>query len=87
MLRNALLPTVSVIATQTAYLIGGLVVIETLFHYEGVGSLIYVAAKKKDFPMLEAGVLMVGLVFTTATFAADLLYAFLNPRIRFGNRP
>ena len=85
-LRNALLPTISVIATQTAYLIGGLVVIETLFHYEGVGSLIFVAAKKKDFPMLEAGVLMVGVVFTVATFAADLLYAWLNPRIRFGGR-
>lgn len=85
-LRNALLPTISVIATQTAYLIGGLVVIETLFHYEGIGSLIYVAAKKKDFPMLEAGVLVVGVVFTLATLIADLLYATLNPRIRFGGR-
>ena len=85
-LRNALLPTISVIATQTAYLIGGLVVIETLFHYEGVGSLIFVAAKKKDFPMLEAGVLMVGIIFTVTTFAADLVYAWLNPRIRFGGR-
>ena len=63
-LRNALLPTISVIATQTAYLIGGLVVIETLFHYQGIGSLIFTAANKKDFPMLQAGVLTVGAIFT-----------------------
>ena len=81
-LRNALLPTISVIATQTAYLIGGLVVIETLFHYQGIGSLIYTAAAKKDFPMLQAGVLVVGIVFTVATLLADLIYTVLNPRIR-----
>jgi peptide/nickel transport system permease protein len=83
-LRNALLPTVSVIATQTAYLIGGLVVIETLFHYQGIGSLIFLAANKKDFPMLEAGVLVVGCVFAVASVMADLIYSWLNPRIRFG---
>ena len=84
-LRNALLPTISVVATQTAYLIGGLVVIETLFHYDGIGSLIFTAANKKDFPMLEAGVLVVGIVFSLASLAADLLFSFLNPRIRFGD--
>lgn len=81
-LRNALLPTISVIATQTAYLIGGLVIIETLFHYQGIGSLIFMAASKKDFPMLQAGVLTVGAIFTCASLCADLLYALLNPRIR-----
>ena len=84
-LRNALLPTISVIATQTIYLIGGLVVIETLFHYQGIGSLIFTAANKKDFPMLQAGVLTVGALFTVASLLADLLYALLNPRIRIGN--
>lgn len=85
-LRNALLPTISVIATQTVYLIGGLVVIEILFHYQGIGSLIYTAANKKDFPMLQAGVMAIGVLFTVATLLADLLYANLNPRIRFGQR-
>lgn len=85
-LRNALLPTISVIATQTAYLIGGLVVIETLFHYQGIGGLIFTAASKKDFPTLQAGVLTVGAVFILASLAADLLYALLNPRIRVGGR-
>ena len=83
-LRNALLPTIAVIATQTAYLIGGLVVIETLFHYQGIGSLIFTAANKKDFPMLEAGILVVGCVFALASLLADLLFSWLNPRIRFG---
>ena len=84
-LRNALLPTISVIATQTVYLIGGLVVIEILFHYHGIGSLIYTAAHKKDFPMLQAGVMVVGTFFAAATLLADILYASLNPRIRFGD--
>ena len=85
-LRNALLPTISVIATQTAYLIGGLVIIETLFHYQGIGGLIFTAASKKDFPTLQAGVLTVGAIFTLASLGADLLYALLNPRIRVGGR-
>jgi peptide/nickel transport system permease protein len=84
-LRNALLPTISVIATQTVYLIGGLVVIEILFRYQGIGSLIYTAANKKDFPMLQAGVMAVGILFALATMAADLLYAVFNPRIRYGD--
>ena len=83
-LRNALLPTISVISTQTAYLIGGLVVIETLFHYQGIGGLVFTAASKKDFPMLQAGVLTIGAIFILASLTADLLYALLNPRIRIG---
>lgn len=83
-LRNALLPTITVIATQTGYLIGGLVVVETLFRYQGIGALIFSAARAKDFPMLQAGVLTIGIVYTLATLAADLLYTLLNPRIRLG---
>lgn len=83
-LRNALLPTISVISTQTAYLIGGLVVIETLFHYQGIGGMVFTAASKKDFPMLQAGVLTIGAIFILASLTADLLYALLNPRIRIG---
>lgn len=81
-LRNALLPTITVIASQTGYLIGGLLVVETLFRYQGLGSLIYNAAKGKDFPMLEASVLIIGLTYAVATLLADLLYSWLNPLIR-----
>jgi peptide/nickel transport system permease protein len=83
-LRNSLLPTITVIATQTGYLIGGLVVVETLFNYQGIGSLIYHAATEKDFPMLEAGVLTVGVVYMVATVIADVLTTLLNPRLRTG---
>ena len=81
-LRNALLPTITVVASLLGYLAGGLVVIETLFHYRGIGALIYSAARTKDFPMLEAGVLTVGAVYAIASIVADLLSAALNPRLR-----
>ncbi len=83
-LRNALLPTVTVVVTQAGYLMGGLVVIETLFRYPGIGSLIFTAATQKDFPILESGVFVVGTIFTMTTFLADLSYSVLNPRIRMG---
>jgi peptide/nickel transport system permease protein len=84
-LRNSLLPTITVIATQTGYLIGGLVVVERLFNYQGIGNLIFKAAQDKDFPMLEAGVLIIGVVYVLATLAADLLLTALNPRLRVGS--
>ena len=80
-LRNALLPTITVAASLVGYLAGGLVVIETLFHYRGIGALIYAAARAKDFPMLEAGVLTVGAIYAIASVLADLLSAALNPRL------
>ncbi len=82
-LRNSLLPTIAVVATQTGYLIGGLLVIEKLFNYNGIGQRIYTAAQNKDFTLLQSGVLIVGLVYLAATLVADLLYSLLNPRIRF----
>jgi peptide/nickel transport system permease protein len=82
-LRNSLLPTITVVATQVGYLIGGLVVVETLFRYQGIGSLIVTAANGKDFPMLEAGILVIGVAYMVATLVADILYSLLNPRIRY----
>lgn len=84
-LRNSLLPTIAVVATQTGYLIGGLVVIETLFNYPGLGRLIFTAATQKDLPVLEAAVLIVGIVFLIAMLLADLAYSLLNPRIRYSS--
>jgi peptide/nickel transport system permease protein len=82
-LRNSLLPTIAVVATQTGYLIGGLVVVETLFNYPGMGRLVFTAATQKDMPLLEAAVLIVGTIFLIAMLFADLLYSLLNPRIRY----
>ena len=83
-LRNALLPTITVVAAQLGYMIGGLVVVESLFRYQGIGSLILNAARGKDFPMLEAGILAVGAAYVLATLAADALQAVLDPRLRAG---
>ena len=81
-LRNALLPTIAVVATQIGYLVGGLVVVERLFSYQGVGLLVFNAATTKDYPMLSAGVLVIGIIYLLVTLAADILIAALNPRIR-----
>jgi peptide/nickel transport system permease protein len=82
-LRNALMPTIAVIATQVGYLVGGLVAIEYLFNYQGLGLMILQAAQQKDFTLLTAGVLVVGVVYLVFTLVADILFALLNPRIRF----
>jgi peptide/nickel transport system permease protein len=84
-LRNSLLPTIAVIATQVGYLMGGLVTIELIFNYQGIGQMIFRAATQKDFPSLEAAVLVVGVVFLVSTLIADILYSFLNPRVRLGS--
>jgi len=84
-LRNSLLPTIAVIATQVGYLMGGLVVIELIFNYQGIGQMIFRAATQKDFPALEAAVLVVGVVFLVSTLVADILYSVLNPRVRLGS--
>ncbi|GLS22226.1 peptide ABC transporter permease [Labrys miyagiensis] len=81
-LRNALMPTITVIATQIGYLLGGLVVIESLFHIQGLGNLVLSAAKAHDFPMLEAGVMVMAAVYAIGAAVGDLLQAVLDPRLR-----
>jgi peptide/nickel transport system permease protein len=83
-LRNSLLPTIAVVATQVGYLFGGLVVLEVIFNYQGLGQLIFRAAQAKDFPVLQSAVLLIGVVFLVATLIADILYSILNPRVRLG---
>jgi len=83
-LRNAMVPTVTVIGSQVGWLIGGLVVIEVLFVYPGIGKLMVDAALSNDVPLLEASVLLVAIVYMLANLVADIVVAFLNPRIRMG---
>jgi peptide/nickel transport system permease protein len=83
-LRNSLLPTIAVVATQAGYLMGGLVIIELLFNYQGIGQAIVRAAQQKDIPVLQSGVLLIGIVYLVATLIADILYSVLNPRVRLG---
>lgn len=84
-LRNSLLPTIAVVATQIGYLFGGLVVVEFIFNYNGLGQLLFRAAQTKDFPLLQSSVLLIGVVYLVATLVADILYSVLNPRVRLGS--
>jgi peptide/nickel transport system permease protein len=84
-LRNSLLPTIAVVATQAGYLLGGLLVIEVIFNYQGIGQALFQAAEQSDFPLLQSGVLIVGVVYLVATLLADIAYSVLNPRVRLGS--
>ena len=81
-LRNALVPTIAVTATQIGYLLGGLVGVEFAFNYNGFGALLLDSVKQHDFPLIQACVLLTGIVFVVTTLLADILYTVLNPRIR-----
>ena len=83
-LRNALVPTITVLAIDVGLLMGGIVVVETIFSYPGLGRLLIFAIEQKDLPLIQAGILAVTAVYALANLSADLLYAFFNPRIRYG---
>jgi peptide/nickel transport system permease protein len=83
-LRNALLPTITVLALDIGRLIGGIVVVETVFAYPGLGRLLVFSIQQRDIPMLQAVILVVAAVYALANLAADLLYAWLDPKIRYG---
>jgi len=82
-LRNALLPAITVIALEFTFLIGGLVVTEQVFNLNGIGKLFVQAVARSDFTMIQALVLLVSVFFVLINFAIDLMYAFLDPRIRY----
>jgi peptide/nickel transport system permease protein len=82
-LRNALIPAITVIATSTGWLMSGLVVIETVFSYPGLGGLLVnTAINNRDLPLIQAIVMVTVTTILVANFTADVLYAVLNPRIR-----
>ena len=82
-MRNALLPVVTVIGLEFAFLIGGLVVTEQVFNLNGIGRLFVQAVARSDFTMIQALVLVVSVFFVLVNFVMDLMYAFLDPRIRY----
>ncbi|WP_032710707.1 ABC transporter permease [Salinispora arenicola] len=81
-LRNALIPVVTVVAVQLASLLGGVIVIEVLFAWPGVGRLTYDAVQARDYPVLQGAVLLVAALFLLVNLLVDVLYARLDPRIR-----
>src|SRR5262247_1020848 len=82
-LRNALIPTVTVVGVQAGYLLGGAVLTETVFAWPGVGTLMVQGILARDFPLVQGCVLVVALSFVLVNLAVDLLYVWLDPRIRY----
>ncbi len=80
--RNAMAPTITVISVQIGYLFGGIIGVEKVFNYAGLGTMMLNAVGKKDIPVLQTAVLMVGIIYMISTLLADLLIAALNPRVR-----
>jgi peptide/nickel transport system permease protein len=84
-LRNALLPTITVLAIDIGWLIGGIVVVETVFSYPGLGRLMIFALERHDLPLIQGSIFVITAIYCCANLVADLLYAFFNPKIRYGN--
>ena len=82
-LRNSLLPTVTVVAAGIGWLLGGLIVTESVFGYPGLGRLVLFAIQRRDLPLIQATTMIIVVIFALANLAADIIYALLNPRIRY----
>lgn len=83
-LKNALLPVVTVLGLQVAYLLSGAVVTETVFAWPGVGRLAVYAIQARDFPLVQGTVLVISLLFVLVNLVVDIVYAFVDPRIHYG---
>ncbi|HUY99757.1 MAG TPA: ABC transporter permease [Thermomicrobiaceae bacterium] len=83
-LKNALLPVITVLGLQVAYLLSGAVVTETVFAWPGVGRLAVYAIQARDFPLVQGTVLVIALLFVVVNLAVDLVYAVIDPRIHYG---
>ncbi len=83
-LRNALLPTITVLAMDVGWLIGGIVVVEAVFSYPGLGRLLVFAIERHDLPFIQASMLVIAAIYCFANLVADLLYTWFNPKIRYG---
>lgn len=82
-LKNALIPTVTVLGIQFGALLGGAVIIETVFAFPGVGTLLLTAVNQRDYPVVMGATLVVALLYTLTNLLVDIAYMWLNPRIRF----
>jgi peptide/nickel transport system permease protein len=86
-LRNALLPTVTVLAGNFGWLMGGLVVVETVFAFPGLGGLLVFAIQQRDIPLVQAAIVVIAGFYAVANVAADVVYTYLDPRIRYAESP
>ena len=83
-LRNALLPTITIVALDVGYLLGGIIVVEEIFARPGIGRQLIVAIQSRDLPAIQAGALIMAATYCVVNFIADLAYAWLDKRIQYG---
>lgn len=83
-IRNALVPVITVTGTQIAAILGGVIVVEVVFAWPGLGLLVYDAVRARDYPLLQGAVLLVAVIFLVVNLVVDLLYAKVDPRIQLG---
>ena len=83
-LRNALLPTITIVALDVGYLLGGIIVVEEIFAIPGIGRQLIVAIQARDLPMIQAGAMILATTYAFVNFIADMLYAWLDRRIQYG---
>jgi len=81
-LKNALLPVVTIAGIQLGYMLGGAIIIEQVFSLPGLGRLFLFGVYQRDFPLIQGGVMFVAFIFSFINFVVDMLYSFLNPKIR-----
>ncbi len=84
-LKNALLPVVTVLGTSTGHLLGGAVIIETIFGWPGVGQFVVVGIAQRDYPVVQGFVLYLAIIFLMVNLTVDLAYRWLDPRLHFGS--
>ncbi|MCY0900868.1 MAG: ABC transporter permease [Firmicutes bacterium] len=84
-LRNALLPTITFMGIQFGGLLGGVVILEEVFSWPGIGRLVLTAVNERDYPVVQASVLLLSFLYIMVNLVVDLSYAFLDPRIRIGD--
>lgn len=85
-LRNALIPVVTMMGLQFGFLLGGSIVVEKVFNWPGMGRLLVDAVEMRDYPVMQTCVLLFSMEFLLINLAVDLLYGWLNPSIRYGNK-
>ncbi|RLA96051.1 MAG: glutathione ABC transporter permease GsiC, partial [Deltaproteobacteria bacterium] len=83
-LRNALIPIVTVLGLQFGALLSGAIITENVFSWPGIGTLLITAVEARDYPLVQGCVLFISIVYVAVNLAVDLLYGFIDPRIRYG---
>jgi peptide/nickel transport system permease protein len=82
-LRNAIVPVVTIIGLQFGALLGGVIIVEIIFSWPGIGQLLIPAIMRRDYPLVQGCILFISVVYIFVNFIVDIIYAYIDPRIRY----